>query len=75
MTTFEIKKTIPWLTREEIAKYFKMESRTLNIDMNNLNYGHHFFRKNVRNSRSPILWRVNSMEDYIYISVATRNKR
>ena len=55
MTTVEIQKISPWYTTEEIAHYFKMASRTLNRHMNNLKYGHHYFRKNVRNPRSPIL--------------------
>ena len=52
-----------------------MASRTLNRHMNNLKYGHHYFRKNVRNPRSPILWHVDRMEDYFSKPVAVRNRR
>ena len=75
MTTFAIQKISPWYTTEEIAHYFKMASRTLNRHMNNLKYGHHYFRKNVRNPRSPILWHVDRMEDYFSKPVAVRNRR
>lgn len=43
--------------------------------MKNLKYAHHYFRKKVRNPRSPKLWRVNRMEDYFSKPVAPRNRR
>ena len=71
----QFKKTSPRFTTEEIAQYFKMASRTLNRHMNNLKYGHHYFRMKVRNPRSPILWHVDRIEDYFSKTFAPKNRR
>ena len=65
MTTIAISETTkdsPWMTLNQVAKYFSVSERTISIMIDHMSYGIHYVKANAYKKRSKLIFHIVQLE-------------
>ena len=67
MTTITISETTkesPWITLNQVAKYFSVSERTISRMIDHISYGIHYEKANAYKKRSKLIFHITSLENF-----------